>query len=375
MKKNSKKKVITNKSKKGNVSKSESIFKKVANLFKNHLKITIFSSILIMIVITVILLIPYYSKVSSLNEVVLTVGEDKYTKSDFMIYFYSVKYDYFGKEADNVSDDNMDIIINDEEKITLGKYLKEKALNQVKTASAIREYASKNNIELDESDKKELKKEKEKYIKSLGGNSKFQKFLLNNETTEKSYDLMAETDKLYDKVLKKLYSEGKRKDLNEEELSKAQENYGNEYFKIEQVILTTIDTETKKSLSDTTINQKNTLANTIHDLAVNGTDFDELVSKYSEAAVDKEPPYYEYYKKGQLLTELEEAVVNLGNNDVSEVIQTNYAFHIIKKLELDDSKYSEYLDKLREEKALKDIKETLDTLKLIYRDAYKKLKY
>ena len=64
-----------------------------------------------------------------------------------------------------------------------------------------------------------------------------------------------------------------------------------------------------------------------------------------------------------------------GINDVSEVIQTNYAFHIIKKLELDDSKYSEYLDKLREEKALKDIKETLDTLKLIYRDAYKKLKY
>ena len=133
--------------------------------------------------------------------------------------------------------------------------------------------------------------------------------------------------------------------------------------------------KTKKSLSDTTINQKNTLANTIHDLSVSGTDFDSLVSKYSEAAVDKEPPYYEYYKKGELITELEEAIVKLGNNEISEVIQTKYAIHIIKKLELDDSKFNEYLDELREQKALKDLKDTLDTLKVIYRDAYKKIKY
>ena len=175
-------------------------------------------------------------------------------------------------------------------------------------------------------------------------------------------------------MLEKLYSEGKRKDLTEEELNEAQQNYGNKYYKIEQVILTTIDTETRKSLSDTTINQKKTLASTIYSLAINGTDFDELVSNCSEAAVDKQPPYDEYYKQGELLTELEDAIVKLGNNEISEVIQTDYAFHIIKRLELDESKYSGYLDELREEKALKDINDTLDTLKLIYRDAYKKLK-
>lgn len=374
MKTNSKNKVIKKKSKKETISKSQNIFRKFINFLKSHLGITIFSFIAIVIFIISVLCALYFIRVGSLKKVVLTVNEDEYTKSDFMIYFYSVKYDYFGEKADKVSDDNMKIIVNDEDDTTLGEYLKEKTLTELKTASAIREYALKNNIELDNSDRKEMKIEKLKYIKSIGGNSKFKKFLKNNDSTEKSYDFMAETDKLYEKILKKLYSEGKRKDLNEEELNQAKENYGKEYFKIEQVILTVIDPKTKKSLSDTEINQKSILANTIFDLSKSGTDFDELVRKYSEAAIDKEPPYYEYYKVGQLLTELEETIVKLENNEISEVIQTDYAFHIIKKLELDDSKYDEYLDELRESKALKDIKNTLDDMKVIYRDAYKKLK-
>lgn len=374
MKTNSKGKVIKNKRVKGKVSKSKKVLKK-DNFFQNHKEITIVGIIAIFLVLISLLLIPNIIKKYSLEDVVITINQDKYTKSDFMIYFYSVKYDYFGKEADKVSDDNMKIIVDEENDTTLGEYLKEKTLSEIKTASAIREYSEKNNIELDDKDLKELKKEKEKYIKSIGGIKNFNSLLKNNNTKEKSYDKMAETDKLYNKIIKKLYSEGKRKDLTLEELEKAKENYGNEYFKIEQVILTTVDTKTKKSLSDTTINQKNTLANTIHDLSVSGTDFDSLVSKYSEAAVDKEPPYYEYYKKGELITELEEAIVKLGNNEISEVIQTKYAIHIIKKLELDDSKFNEYLDELREQKALKDLKDTLDTLKVIYRDAYKKIKY
>lgn len=374
MKENSKSKVIKNKRVKGKVSKSKKVLKK-DNFFQNHKKIISISFISIFLILILLLTILNVINKNSLEKVVITINEDKYTKSDFNIYFYSSKYDYFGKEADNISDDNMKIIVDEENNTTLGEYLKEKTLSEIKTASAIKEYAKENNIELDDKDKKELKQEKEKYIKSIGGKNKFNSLLNNNDTNEKSYDMMAETDKLYNKIIKKLYSEGKRKDLTEEELLKAKESYRNEYFKIEQIILTTIDTETKKSLSDTTINQKNTLANTIHDLSVNGEDFDSLVSKYSEAAVDKEPPYYEYYKKGELLTELEEAIVKLGNNEISEVIQTKYAIHIIKKLELDDSKFSVYLDELREQKALKDLKDTLDTLKIIYQDAYKKIKY
>jgi len=373
MKASTTKKVITPKRKTGGGSKPHNILKK-GDFFKENVKVILFSSISILTIILFIIIF-HAIRVSSLNKVVLTINDMQYTKSDFMLYFYSVKYDYFGKEVDNISNDSMKIIVNDETKTTLGEYLKEKTLNEIKTATAIKEYASTNNIELTDEDLKELKKEKQDYIKSIGGLRKFRKLLRKNSSTEKSYDNMAETDKLYSKILKKLYSEGKRKDLTEEELQAAEKNYSSKYFKIEQIILTTIDTQTRKSLSDTVINQKKTLASAIYNLAINGNDFEQLVSKYSEAAVEKEPPYYEYYKEGELLAEIEQAIVKLGNNEVSNVIQTNYAFHIIKKLELDDSKYSEYLDELREQKALKDIKDSLDSLKIIYRDAYKEIKY
>lgn len=372
--KSTRKKVIKSKSKDGAVSKSRKAIKNIFDIFNKRKRITVLSSIIILVIITILVLIPIIRK-SSLNKVVIKIDDMEYTKSDFMVYFYSVKYDYFGNDIDNATSENMKIVINEETNKTLGEYLKDKTLDELKTASVVKEFASKNNISLTEEDYKELKKEKEKYIDSIGGKRKFNKLLSSNNFTEESYDRMAETDKLYSKILEKLYSKGKRKDLTDEELANARLNYDNRYFKIEQVILTTIDVETRKNLSDTVINQKSVLASAIHDLAVDGNDFEELVRKYSEAALDKEPPYYEYYKSGELLSEIENAIVGLGNDEVSDVIQTNYALHIVKRLELDDSKFDEYLEELREQKALRDIKDSLDSIKIIFHDAYNKINF
>ncbi len=375
MKKSSNKKVISKKKNKKNVSTKENILKRFINRLKTNRKYMIILSIVIVCLIGLVIFIPSVIRKNSLNKVVLTIDDMEYTKSDFNIYFYSVKYDYFGSSASDVSDDNMKAVIDNEEGTTLGQYLKDQALTEIKTATVIREYALKNNIELDDKDYQELKKNKKKYIKKLGGKGKFKKLLRDNDTTDKSYDSMAETDKLYNKLLTKVYGEGRKKDLTDDELNEASKTYKTKYFKVEQIILTTIDVETGKSLSDTTINQKKMLADTIYALANEGKDFEKLVSKYSEDAQDKEPPYYEYYKSGELLKQIEEAVLKLEDNAISPVIQTDYAFHIIKKLELDDSKYNKYLDELREEKALKDLNDSLGSLKIIYRDAYKKIKY
>ena len=375
MKKSSNKKVISKKKNKKNVSTKENILKRFINRLRTNRKYMIILSIVIVCLIGLVIFIPSVIRKNSLNKVVLTIDDMEYTKSDFNIYFYSVKYDYFGSSAGDVSDDNMKAVIDNEEGTTLGQYLKDQALTEIKTATVIREYALKNNIELDDKDYQELKKNKKKYIKKLGGKGKFKKLLRDNDTTDKSYDSMAETDKLYNKLLTKVYGEGRKKDLTDDELNEASKTYKTKYFKVEQIILTTIDVETGKSLSDTTINQKKMLADTIYALANEGKDFEKLVSKYSEDAQDKEPPYYEYYKSGELLKQIEEAVLKLEDNAISPVIQTDYAFHIIKKLELDDSKYNKYLDELREEKALKDLNDSLGSLKIIYRDAYKKIKY
>ena len=364
-------KVISKNTKGGKTSKTKkgSIFKTLINFFKNHLKLVI-GFVLGLVVLLIIL---FSCKNASINAKAVTINGNLFTKSDFMIYLYSAKYNYFGGSLDNITDDDLNVVISDEEDITVREYLKEVAMSDIKTAAAVRKLASDNNIELTEKDYEDLKKEKDSFISELGGKKEFNKFLKSNNTTEESFDKMSESDKLYKKLLSNLYGKDKLKDLTEEEINDANESYSSNYVKIKQIILATIDVNTGKSLSITAVNQKEALAKTI--IADTKTvNFDDLIKKYSEDAEGKEAPYDIYYKKGELLSELEDVAFSLEVGQISKPIQTKYAIHIIQKQELDNAKLEEYYDDLREEKCIEDIKEYLDNLKVVYHDAYDKIK-
>lgn len=307
------------------------------------------------------------------NKIVTTIDNYDYTKSDYMIYFYSAKYNYYGDKIDNITDSDLDIMYDDENKMTIKEYLKEVAISDIKTATAIKNIADKNNIELTEEDNKEIEEEKQSFIESLGGKKEYKKFLKQNKTTDGAYDKMSQTDKLYKRIIKKLYSDGKVNDLTNEEKTKAAETYKDNYIKLKQIVLTKIDLNTGKNLSSTTINQKEMLANSIVNEAKNGASFDELIKKYSEAASEDDENFELYYKTGELLTEIENEVKNLSPNEVSKPIKTDYAIHIIQKLELDNSKLEDYYNDLREEKFINDLKSNLEELKIKYYDAYEKL--
>ena len=140
------------------------------------------------------------------------------------------------------------------------------------------------------------------------------------------------------------------------------------------MLLTTVDLNTGKSLNDTTINQKKKLAASIVEEGNSGTNFDDLIKKYSEAYEENQTDFELYYKKGELLSELENEVLKLSPDEISKPIKTKYAYHIVKRLELDDKKLNDYYEDLREEKCANDIKKTLDDLKIIYNGAYEKIK-
>jgi len=366
MAKNTNKKEVISENTKGN-AKKDNIFEKIINILKKHYKILI--SIISLIVILIISLIIINN---DKNYKIITINDIDYYSDDFMMYLYSAKYNYFKDKE--ITEDDLNVVVNNDSNITVRELLKETALNDLKTASAIKKMAEDNNISLNEKELEELTEEKKDFIKSLGSKKEFKKFLKNNQTTEKAYDNMSEIDKLYKKIIKKLYSLGKVNDLTEEEMDMAKTNYNSNYVKIKQIILTTIDLNSGKNLSSTTINQKETLAKSIVEEAKNGVEFDKLISKYSEDAVDKEPPYETYYKKGELLSELETVALELKNGEVSKPIKTKYAFHIIQKLELDDFKYEDYLNDLRTNKCIEDLKEYLDELKVINHEAYNKIK-
>lgn len=357
---------VTKKKSEKNDKSKEGLRYKIGDLLRKN---KLFAFSILAFTILVVTILPLTK-----NNIVLTIDGVNYTKDDYMIYLYSVKYNYFGKDNTSIPEATLNAKVNDSTDITIKEYLKEKTTNELKTAAVIKNIAKENNIKLTKKARKELKEEKEDYIKSLGGKSKFKKLLRDNHTTEKAYDNMATTDKLYELVLSSLYGNGKLNDLTLEEKETFKNEYYTSYKKIKQIILATIDTKTNQSLNTTLINQKKALAETIRIEAENGVDFDELIQKYSEDAIGKKPPFDVYYKDGELLSELDEAVDSLKPGDISNVIKTKYAFHIIEKQKLDEEKLEEFYDDKREEKLLKYVSENLENLSIIYQNNYDKLK-
>ena len=348
-------------------SKIKGFFGKIFNFIKSHKYIFgILSGLIILIIFYLI----YLS--ISLGFTVVTIDDTKFTKADLNMQLYNLKYSYFGKESYEIPDATLDEQITSLN-MTVGEYLKQQAVEELKILTAVERIAEDNNISLSDEDYEELEENKEEVISNVGGKSEFKKLLRKNNITEAAYDKFYYINRLYDKVFEELYSSGKKNDLTTEEKESAKEEYFEKYLKIQQIVLAKIDVSTGSDLSDTIINQKETLANSILTEARNGADFEDLIIKYSEEAQEKGNNTY-YYAKGDLLENIESVVVGLGTGSISDVIETDYAFHIVKRLELDDSKLENYYDIVRNNKLVDDIQDMIEDYKIFYENSYKKIK-
>lgn len=295
------------------------------------------------------------------DKVVITIDNIEYKETDFNMYAYLVKYDYFGIDGTKLSESTLNTLVSNESELTVGEYLKEKTISKIKISAAILQIAKENKVTLDDDDIEEIEEEKEVFIEKLGGKKEFKKLLKDNNTNEKTYMEVAKVNKLYSKVFDKLYAEGKRFDITDEDLHKYEESYKNDYVKIKQIILLKKDLNTNEYLDDKILNQKKLLANSIVTKAKEGNSFSELIESYSEGSTEES----EYYLKSELIDELKDAVNNLAIGSISEVISTDNAYHIILKEELDDKKLDAYLDSKREKTLVEDISKKLDTLAII----------
>ncbi len=368
--------VVKNTPKKGSKSvtsvKEEKVTKSKPNIFKTIWNFVMKHKIIFGIFLIIILIIIFtllFLKLS-LNFTALTINDDKYSKADMNMSLYNLKYNYFGKDASEIPDATLEEQLSSVN-MTVSEYLKSEAVNELKYRSSIKKIANDNNITLTEEEKKEINSNIKSVINSFGSHGKFKKFLSKNKITEKAYKSYLESDKLYDKVFEELYASGKKNYLTDEEIKKEASNYYKEYYKANQIVLGIVDTNTLESLTDTVINQKKTLIETILKEAKSGVDFEELVKKYSEEASSDNNLYF---TKDDVLEEVYNAVDSLKEDEISDIIKTKYAYSIIKRLKLDDKKLDEYLEKKAKIKFNNDITTKAEDYKVFYENAYKKIK-
>lgn len=368
--------VVKNTLKKGSKSvtsvKEEKVTKSKPNIFKTIWNFVMKHKIIFGIFLIIILIIIFtllFLKLS-LNFTALTINDDKYSKADMNMSLYNLKYNYFGKDASEIPDATLEEQLSSVN-MTVSEYLKSEAVNELKYRSVIKKIANDNNITLTEEEKQEINSNIKSVINSFGSHGKFKKFLSKNKITEKAYKSYLESDKLYDKVFEELYASGKKNYLTDEEIKKETSNYYKEYYKANQIVLGIVDTNTLESLTDTVINQKKTLIETILKEAKSGVDFEELVKKYSEEASSDNNLYF---TKDDVLEEVYNAVDSLKEDEISDIIKTKYAYSIIKRLKLDDKKLNEYLEKRAKIKFNNDITAKSEDYKVFYENAYKKIK-
>ena len=368
--------VVKNTPKKGSKSvtskKEEVVTKSKTNIFKNIwnfvMKYKIIFGIFLIIILIIIFTLLFLKL--SLNFTAITINDDKYSKADMNMSLYNLKYNYFGKDASEIPDATLEEQLSSVG-MTVSEYLKSETVNELKYRSVIKKIADDNNITLTEEEKEEINSNIKSVINSFGSHGKFKKFLSKNKITEKAYKSYLESDKLYDKVFEELYASGKKNYLTDEEIKKETSNYYKEYYKVNQIVLGIVDTNTLESLTDTVINQKKTLIETILEKAKSGVDFEELVKKYSEEASSDNNLYF---TKDDVLEEVYNAVDSLKEEEISDIIKTKYAYSIIKRLPLDDKKLNDYLEKKAKEKYNNDITTKAEDYKVFYENAYKKIK-
>ena len=368
--------VVKNTPKKGSKSvtseKGEVVTKNKPNIFKTIWNFVMKHKIIFGIFLIIILIIIFtllFLKLS-LNFTAITINDDKYSKADMNMSLYNLKYNYFGKDASEIPDATLEEQLSSVG-MTVSEYLKSETVNELKYRSVIKKIADDNNITLTEEEKEEINSNIKSVINSFGSHGKFKKFLSKNKITEKAYKSYLESDKLYDKVFEELYASGKKNYLTDEEIKKETSNYYKEYYKVNQIVLGIVDTNTLESLTDTVINQKKTLIETILEKAKSGVDFEELVKKYSEEASSDNNLYF---TKDDVLEEVYNAVDSLKEEEISDIIKTKYAYSIIKRLPLDDKKLNDYLEKKAKVKYNNDITTKAEDYKVFYENAYKKIK-
>lgn len=181
----------------------------------------------------------------------------------------------------------------------------------------------------------EINQTKSQMMQSFSSESSFLKeFDMNASGFNKVAKLMT----LYAKYRDSLMGE-KEFEISDEDILN---EYKNTYMRAKHILFSTVD-DKQQPLSDEEIAEKKKLAEEVLAKAKGGSDFDALMSEYSEDPGSQSNPDGYVFTEGQMVSEFEDAVKALKPGEISDIVESQFGYHIIKRLELNaDTESEEY---------------------------------
>lgn len=237
---------------------------------------------------------------------VFRIGSQVCTRPEIMVYLTNAQNQYesvYGSEIWGVSRDGMG----------LEESLKENILAKAAQIKAMYLLAENKGVELNSAEERLVKRAAEEYFGSL---SDREKELMGVELAiiERMYTEYALSDKVYHYIIQDINPE-----ISDDEART---------ITVQHILFrtSTVDDSGKRvELSESERQKRYQEAGDVRQQAVDGADFLELASRYSE---DSTITYS--FGKGQIDETFEETAFSLETGEISQVIETEAGYHIIK---------------------------------------------
>lgn len=210
---------------------------------------------------------------------------------------------------------------------------KEKAVEFLIENEVLKEQFKKNNITLSSEEAKAIEKNIDDLITRFGSKEQ-----LENLLKQQGLDLPTYKNRLTEsKLTEKLYAQIEKNDSSYviddtkalEYYNKNLDKYKKDQVLAKHILFKTIDDQNNPLPQAKIDEQKKKAEDTLKKIK-GGADFDKLMKELSEDPGLTQYPNGYTFGKGEMVVEFEKAAFDLKENAVSELVKTNFGYHIIK---------------------------------------------
>ncbi len=214
---------------------------------------------------------------------------------------------------------------------TFGAYVCKEALEYITLYSIIRQKAAEMGIELTQEQRDSIQAEVDGYIEKAGGREAFEQRLAEAYVPMEYFSEQQEAISLYNNIFESMYG-ADGADLPEEDAVAYMKDNG--YLFAKHILFRTVDDNRQPLSEEESAGKKAEAQEVLAQLQACPPEdlpelFDSLMKQYSEDTGMLAYPNGYYFRSGEMVAPFEEAVLALEENGLSDLVESDYGFHII----------------------------------------------
>ena len=270
------------------------------------------------------------------DEVLVRLGTAEITANDYLYWLQRSISDYLEPFGGQMTTLPWDTEMSDG--LTFGQYMLDNALDAAALHCMLRELARQENLTPDPEVATQVDKQYAAMVVQAGSDeSRVIHTLWTQMLTRDLLINLNENTELFSQLAELYYGENSGHYPTDAEVNAYLDEVGR--YKAKHILLATIDLDTREPLDEATVAQKKAQAEDFLAQLRAAEDpialFDDLMNEHSEDSGLATNPDGYTTAKGEMVAPFEEAALALKAGEISEVVESDFGYHIILRLPLD----------------------------------------